>query len=123
MTLNEAIRRGCLKFPKQAFNKFHGDDGLSACVIAAVYVGDNERRYTDREFHQSAYCPVGPCESFTDGLLVRSSSPDTVMRVMVHLNNDHRWSREAIAEWADPQPDLHVPMPTVKAPEAVVTHG
>jgi len=45
--------------------------------------------------------------------MVHSVSGDfqTLRVLMVHLNNVHKWSREAIAEFADPRPELHVAMP------------
>ena len=126
MTLNEAIREGCKKFPKQAFGQFADDDG-GACVNGALGVATwgspfaflddiDLRRAIQRypEIAVSCACPVVGCE----GVPLRCGYHEApVLRVAAHLNNDHHWSRESIAEWADPHPELHLPMPSlVNAP-------
>ena len=126
MTLNEAIREGGKKFPRQVVAVFSDGDG-GACVNGALawsLLGDAfglcadltfaAVRKTHPEVEHSCACPAPGCF----GVPARygyESAP--LLRVMAHLNNDHGWSREAIAEWADPRPDLHVAMPSlVNAP-------
>jgi hypothetical protein len=76
-----AIRLGCLT-TEQAFGEFGGDGQTTACVVIAAAIGG---------FHGSwslllanRHCPVTLC--------FRKAS-------VVHLNDDHRWSRERIASW------------------------
>ena len=120
--LNEAIRRGCRMRPQQAFRQlFHGRDG--ACVVGAAVIGG--RGYDATEEDKSLEPPQ--FASLVSDLPVNVSCPHPgcsisawTGEIMRLLNNDHRWSREAIAEWADPQPELHVQMPKVEAETKVV---
>ena len=102
---SEAIRLGCLLAPVQAFTRaFEGDD--LACAVGAMALGlgyDGPREYGMGDalpFLWTAHpallttrlpCPAGICDSDGD----RASS-----RVW-HLNDTHRWTREAIADWLE----------------------
>ena len=111
---SEAIRLGTLLYPVQAFEVYGGDDGKSACVLGTMYAGygypvtpeDNfeirislgkraddlgahsqacERRHRDSNY---VVCPADSC--------------DTNHRsALLHLNDDHKWSRERIADWLE----------------------
>ena len=121
MTLNEAIREGCRVLPQQT-----EDEG--ACVLRAAAQGadvrsksiicPNELPYTELvvrfpQLSDTATCPVGRIP----GTHTPCIHLHKVYQIMYHLNDTHSWSREAIAEWADPHPELHLPMPSlVNAP-------
>lgn len=130
MTINEAIRIGCRQYPRQAFGAFgEGSDG--ACVNGALSFGLHGNRFSLRMESLGRLAPSG-----SQGVvcpLCRTSQVKTtdgreygytacrVFAIMAHLNNDHRWTREAIAEWVDPHPELHIPMPRLM--ETPVVHA
>lgn len=124
MTLNEAIREGCRKAPTQLYYEFTNSGG--ACVLGAYWIGSSSGAgaywpsgffsmpLTKEAEELPAMCPVVGCNGYEK---VVAGIADTCLAVMRHLNNEHRWTREAIAEWADPHPELHLPMPSlVNAP-------
>ena len=127
MTLNEAIREGCRLYPRQAFGSLGGEDGIGRCVIGAIkegvhtlsacYLGDYGKMFPEIE-RMGLPCPE--CHITSNYYNDRFS---TLWWLLVHLNDTHHWSREAIAEWADPRPDLHVAMPQVATPESLPTHA
>lgn len=95
---SEAIRLGCLIAPVQAFGQM--GFGQQACALGAMvagYSGFSALSY-DFKFSQPAtevvddlpknVCPIPRC----------SDGPDDVV---IHLNDDHRWSREQIADWLE----------------------
>ncbi len=111
LPLSEAIRLGSM-LRQQAFGeytrvpvvKLMGQDieiseGLSTCAISAALeaVGaplDEDWQFDRTIFHElalAASCPeCGACE---DGWCLDDVIP--------HLNDDHRWTREAIAGWVE----------------------
>jgi len=112
MRLNEAIRAGIKLLPKQAFgtwiNPIIKDSG---CVLAAVHTGlcgklNGPITFTVMEEtlpelkSANIMCPACGATGYLAG-------------IMIHLNDIHTWTREAIAEWADPRPELHVAMPSL----------
>jgi len=137
LQLNEAIRKGVVSLPRQAFGSLVSENGKEGCVLGALYLGSGcltheeltiglssgsrqiaiGTRITDYLktvdlMEEEVTCPVRTCSRTTGG-------PIKVSNMLVHLNDTHYWSREAIAEWADPRPELHVAMPTPE--EAQVT--
>jgi len=122
MTLNEAIRKGIRLYPIQEFQGDDNDDGKGACVLGALAAGmgypkqnwvQASREMGLREQNKWTQCPTSHCTGMR--------FEDTLHAMAYHLNDYHKWSREAIAEWLDPHPELHQPMP--KESEAVVTQG
>jgi len=119
--LNEAIRAGCKLRPKQTYSRLFKDkDG--GCVIGAVMIGTgvadfgsnpaNTTHISEINYDQLKakipilqeitvpICPHPGCKLERIGY--------NLWNTMVHLNNNHKWTREAIAEWADPRPELHI---------------
>jgi hypothetical protein len=97
--LAEAIRTGAQRRDKQSFGTYFGPEGGS-CALGAAYEGvyllphdvdDTHPKRMDRFFHclenVSKRCPAG----------CRKRVPIAAM--IVHLNDDHRWTREQIAGW------------------------
>lgn len=121
MTLNEAIRRGCRKHPMQNYEVYV--KGETACVLGAAFVGsDTWRQMLCREKEllaeqfplllESYPCPLKcATTTYTHDLYPENDFYGTLLHTMSHLNDDHRWTREAIAEFVDPYPELHLPMP------------
>ena len=97
--LAQAILTGAGRRPRQSFGAYFGPEGGS-CALGAAYEGiyllpedvhGHHPERMDRFFHclenVSARCPAG----------CRKQVP--VAAMMVHLNDDHRWTREQIARW------------------------
>lgn len=96
--LAQAIMTGISRRPVQSFGEYFGENGGSD-ALGAAYEGifllpRDVRGYHPRvwrlfDFLESAArrCPGG-CHKFLP-----------IAALMVHLNDDHAWSREQIAEW------------------------
>ena len=100
MRLSEAIRLGAM-LKSQGFN---GDDVVHSCALraAADAIGladfkQGRRRILDYAqlrcvfpiLNEQRICPVLPHYS------------DDMLAVIWHLNDDHRWTRERIADWVE----------------------
>jgi hypothetical protein len=108
--LAQAIMRGVSRRPVQSFGEYFGEDGGSD-ALGAAYEGIFLLPRDVRGFHPRVWrlfdflensarrCPAG-CHKFLP-----------VAALMVHLNDDHHWSREQIADWvrgeAPPEGDSH----------------
>lgn len=120
MRLSEAIRLGSLIRP-QAYYAWFDDDGsscaigaaLEACGVPFKPVNNEQAGVILKEFQRSEYyqefkqglassptnCPV--CgEAVLNGEWQKHVKPN-ITSVIVHLNNDHRWTREQIAAWVE----------------------
>jgi hypothetical protein len=97
--LAEAILSGTERRPRQSFGTYFGPEGGS-CALGAAYEGvyrlpdavrGTHPQRMDRFFHclenVSKRCPAG----------CRKQVP--IAALIVHLNDDHRWTREQIAGW------------------------
>ena len=97
--LAEAILTGVERRPRQSFGTYFGPEGGS-CALGAAYDGvyrlpdavrGTHPHRMDRFFHclenVSKRCPAG----------CRKQVP--IAALIVHLNDDHRWTREQIAAW------------------------
>ena len=97
--LADAILLGASRRATQSFGTYFGPDGGS-CALGAAYEGiyrlppdvsGTHPRRLDRFFHclenVSRRCPAG----------CRKRVPTAAM--IVHLNDDHLWTREQIAAW------------------------
>lgn len=86
---SEAIRLGCLVLPVQEFGSA-GDGRQTGCVHAAAISGGNV-------FLSNVWT-----DTFGDGPLPACPEPDCRRDGhALHLNDDHRWSRERIADWLE----------------------
>ena len=97
--LADAILSGTHRRPAQSFGSYFGPEGGS-CALGAAYEGiyllpehaeGTHPERLDRLFHCIDYvarrCPAGCKKHVPIGALI------------VHLNDDHRWTREQIAAW------------------------
>ena len=96
--LADAIMTGVSRRPVQSFGEYFGDNGGSD-ALGAAYEGIFLLPRDVRGFHPRVWrlfdflesrarrCP-GPCHKFLP-----------IAALMVHLNDDHQWTREQIAEW------------------------
>ena len=103
IALAEAIAEGVRRRPRQAFGEYFSDDGGS-CALGAAYEGSyplprdpqeahviRPRLDRDRLFdcleNVRRRCPVG-CNKRLP-----------LNAIILHLNDDHHWTREQIVEW------------------------
>lgn len=100
-SFSDAIRAGIDLVPTQAFG--WSGDSFSACVLwtGRRAIGLNEGDLVDLypDLLTVTQCPE--CE-FTAPLKDRDFGE---MGVLVHLNDDHQWSRERIAAWLQAEED------------------
>jgi len=92
MRLSEAIRLGATMRP-QAFRTLLTDDG--ACALGAALLAVGAR---PEEAVRSAL-DRWPWASTVNADCPRCTRSRTVFRVITHLNDRHRWTREQIATW------------------------
>jgi len=86
MTLSEAIRLGAMLHPQTFNRKF---DAVNGVVTATCALGAAEKAgypFLDTLSGAVTNCPM--CSGFAP-----------FHRIIAHLNDDHRLTREAIADW------------------------
>ncbi len=114
MRLSEAIRLGAMLRPRQAFWTLYEPDIDATCALGAaadaIGILDTTtsnafivRATAPQEWRGVATrlvdCPV--CEGPFDPPPAFGYRACDVQSAIVHLNNDHRWSRERIADWVE----------------------
>src|SRR5215471_13784330 len=92
--LARAIMNGVRRRPVQSFGENGGSDALGAAYEGIFLLPRDVRGYHPRVWrlfdfleNTARRCPAG-CHKRLP-----------VAALMVHLNDDHQWSREQIAEW------------------------
>lgn len=98
MRLSEAIRLGAMLRPQARLYWFH-EGGSCALGAAAEAVGI--------AIYPDTFTQVGPVPRewiWINGL--KAACPvcgdcDDAQETIKHLNNDHRWTRERIADWVE----------------------
>lgn len=126
MRLSEAIRLGATMRP-QSVGHFLDDDGASCAQGAALdAVGRLSESATECRYAMSELWPwsyysqhiVGTLKGVTcpdgGGHMCRYYADDSINGIIAHLNNEHRWTRERIADWVE----LHEPLPAIEATES-----
>jgi hypothetical protein len=121
MNLSDAIREGCKIAPVQLYRQFF--DRFSelgrfaffsvpkgACALGAALYGSggfndvfaSEMRHPGAEASSRfpillslTICPTAACPLFVGGTTLELGN------VVTHLNDEHRWTREAIAMWVE----------------------
>lgn len=109
MKLSEAIRLGAMLKP-QTFGRISGPvDGprlpgdvlglrfaLGTCALGAAYDAGWLRQREDVGVHDAPmYCPACGQWSYADEV------DALVNHIVMHLNDEHRWTREQIADWVE----------------------
>lgn len=90
---SEAIRLGCLIAPVQGFDRYFGNDDDSACAIGAAALGWSNGEWADA---------VEADRDIADRIInLRCPHPGCLIHLasVPILNDNHRWSRERIADW------------------------
>jgi hypothetical protein len=88
--LAEAIRRGCILLPVQCFGQEEINTDQACAIGAAIRGGLRRELRNFGPFLNDSRCPVCDEGETKDHYLVAT-----------HLNDDHRWTRERIADWLD----------------------
>jgi hypothetical protein len=103
LSLSDAIRKGAKYGPQLYSTYLHAktDDGsIGSCALGAAWLGAGKTtRHTCNMLSMKVLFPQllrRICSCPMD-----CSGPDLydVARVVTHLNDHHRWTREAIADW------------------------
>jgi hypothetical protein len=92
MRLSEAIRLGAMIRP-QAFRTLLTDDGACALGAALLAVGARPEEAVPLALNR------WPWASTVSADCPRCGRSRAVFRVIAHLNDRHRWTREQIAKW------------------------
>jgi hypothetical protein len=98
--LAQFIRAGMKRRPDQAFGDYYSGDSAS-CALGAAYEAmyrlpadpSGQRPTRDLDWFFDCLDTVKPCPA--EGCRKRIY----LAALLVHLNDDHRWSREDIATW------------------------
>lgn len=101
--LAEFIRAGMKRRPDQAFGDYYTGHSAS-CALGAAYEAmyrlpdeaGGQHPTRDLDWFFDCLDTVKPCPG-GDGCRKRLY----LAALLVHLNDDHRWSRETIASWLD----------------------
>ena len=110
-SLADAIRKGADRRPEQAFGDYFRGRSAS-CALGAAYEGmyrlpgDMERRRPSKDLEEYfdclegtvRRCPVEGCAKVI-----------SLGALIVHLNDGHLWTREAIAAWVAGEPPAPLP--------------
>jgi hypothetical protein len=91
LRLSEAIRLGAMLKP-QGFGWFNTDDGGTCAMGAAMQAAGHIRDWPVVKKSPAA-CPACPLVRVSD------NTHNATGAMIVHLNDDHRWTRERIADW------------------------
>lgn len=120
MRLSEAMRLGASMKP-QCFGSLYITNSqgwvVATCAIGAVYNAFSksfcEFPHEIQVFLHRAPCPcpVPDCNSRADGR--------DLEEVIMHLNDDHKWSRESIADFIEEAYECVEPPPTPTVGESV----
>jgi hypothetical protein len=103
--LSEAIRIGAQKRPQGHWDFFTVEDGqVLSCALGAAFEGIANYD-ADPAGYRTVYRKLNECFSATldapTQCPVCHFSTVEVRKIIVHLNDTHRWTREAIADWVE----------------------
>ena len=121
MKLSEAIRLGSMMRPKQTFGMFVDIDNNSSYAIGAALeaIGMEANgtfaptvsyeilfnHFTPDMGNIRSKCPIRNCPINFD--------KENIVQLIVHLNDDHRWSRERIADFVESLELAQIEIPIV----------
>lgn len=96
--LAQAIMTGVSRRPVQSFGEYFGENGGSD-ALGAAYEGIFMLPRDVRGFHPRVWRLFDFLESTSRRCPDGCGKHLPIAAQMVHLNDDHQWSRERIAEW------------------------
>ena len=114
--LAEAILHGSQHRPEQAFGHYYV--GLRAsCALGAAYEGmyrlpEEAENVRPRHLERLFDCLENTLRTCPEGCRKRFA----LAAMILHLNDDHHWTRERIAEWVAPPAPAGSPVPSSAAP-------
>lgn len=101
MRLGDLLRKGC-EGTTQAFKNYGNNTSL--CALGAIFKGAGGIFETDQRGKINSIGGVDAVYfrmSLTAAKCPACAFDAAVNTIIPHLNDNHRWSREAIAEWLD----------------------
>lgn len=96
--LADAIIEGVSRRPVQSFGDYFGENGGSD-ALGAAYEGIFRLPRDVRGFHPRVWRLFDFLESTVRRCPAGCHKVLPIAALMVHLNDDHLWSRERIADW------------------------
>lgn len=96
--LAQAIMTGVSRRPVQSFGEYFGEDGGSD-ALGAAYEGIFLLPRDVRGFHPRVWRLFDLLENTARRCPAGCPKHLPIAALMVHLNDDHTWSRERIADW------------------------
>lgn len=104
MDLAAAMREGATRRP-QAFGDYFRKTpaGLGSCALGAAYeaLSGRSANWFQADEVSRALVDTLPCLVEDATCPVGCNSNWRLIDAVAHLNDDHRWTREAIADWLD----------------------
>lgn len=125
MKLSEAIRLGSMIRP-QGFGRYW-PDGKTSCALGAAFEAGGLRDHIEQAYNSDVTGLLPPIwATFLDGpqqcpRCSWANEKIPTLSVITHLNDDHKWTREQIADWVatiEPSEASEVVPPAVVAVEA-----
>lgn len=106
-TLSQAIRLGAT-FRPQGFGALFDDDKSCAIGAAGEALGFTKGEHFSTDDIKDRFPMTGALDSFCpmcsqDDLMILRSIPRNAIGLVIHLNDQHQWSREQIADWLEGQ--------------------
>jgi hypothetical protein len=100
--LADAILHGALHRPEQAFGHYY-EGRRASCALGAAYEGmyrlpDDAENVRPRHLERLFDCLENTLRTCPEGCKKRLA----LNAMILHLNDDHQWSRERIAQWVAP---------------------
>lgn len=123
MKLSDAMRLGAT-FRAQAFGLLfveNKDGGIDSCALGAVCEVHGMQPVLDQQLPEwlfDTYPELDNVHTICPVSLCYATDSRSILSVIVHLNDHHQWSREAIADWLD-SITLDTMPATVEAPAQV----
>src|ERR1700682_837614 len=99
MRLSDAIRKGCTIYAEQYFMGWASRDGRKACVMHTACAGWRGIKVFDVFPSMREAFPI--LRTMSECPVLGGDSKSTVENIAMHLNDFHRWTREAIADWVE----------------------
>jgi hypothetical protein len=103
--LAEAIRHGAVTRPDQAFGHYF-EGRRASCALGAAYEGmyrlpSNPEGVRPIHLERLFDCLENTLRTCPEGCKKRLALGSMIL----HLNDDHHWTRESIAQWVAPDPE------------------
>jgi hypothetical protein len=98
LELAAAIAEGARRRPHQAFGEYFDDHGGS-CALGAAYEGAYALPEDAHTIHPRLYRIFDCLENVRRRCPVGCNKRLPLNAIILHLNDDHQWTREQIVEW------------------------